>query len=216
VFLWLAGAYVLPVLGELSDSSRWAPTTVVFHDLSSWIVGNEITVAAGLVALVATLWVAVISWSGRGRRTADRFPPFSLYRLITGWSFLAVMAEFLRVGIDLSDDTFLRLEQVSSPYVRRRIAAIRRQMQQGHPFGRAMRLAGADFPDPSMITVIEALQALPDWHLQMVAFLNRWIERSERVLAAQLGAARSVLMVLSAAVLAATVNSMVDVMGQIR
>ena len=216
VMLWLAGAHVLPALVEISDDSRWGLLTVFFHEVTSWINRNEILMGALLVTVLAGLWLAVVAWSGWGRTAADRLPPFSIYRLITGWAFLAVQLEFLRVGLDLSDETFLRLEQTAPRYVRSRIALIRRQMNRGHPFGRAMRLAGTHFPDPRMIAVVEAMQGVPDWHLRMAEFLDRWIQRSERVLAAQLGTARSVLMVLVALVLAVTVNAMFDVLAQVR
>ncbi len=216
LLLWMVGSYVLPVLAGISDSARWGPLTILFYDVTTWVSANEIVLACGLLGTVALVWVAVVCWSGWGRTAADRFPPFSLYRLITGWSFLAVMLEFLRVGIDLSDDTFLRIEQTAPPYVRSRIAMVRRQMGGGHPFGRSMRLAGTSFPDSDLIAVIEALEGLPEWHLRTAEFLQRWIERAERVLAAQLGLARTALMMLCAVVIGGTVNSMFDVLGQIQ
>lgn len=214
VMLWMAGGHMLPSLESISDRSSWSPTTVIVSDTAKWVNANTILVAAMIGTVVAVFWIVTIGYSGPGRRTLDRLPPFSLYKLVTGCSFLIVTLEFVRVGQDLSSRFFLRLEDTSTPYVRSRIRSVRENMARGTQFGAALKASGNNFPDAGLIAVAEALDGTENWNIELGKFMERWVERSERTLKTRLGLLRNLLIVLVAFVLGSLISAMFDVMSQ--
>ena len=216
VMMWMAGGYMLPALAAISDESRWSLTTVVVSDVALWVHANPLILGAILLAILAFLWLVTIAWHGPGRVFLDRFPPFSIYKLITGVSFLIVVLEFVRVGQDLSSRLFLRLEESSAPYVRSRIRAVRENMSKGVRFGAAMKMSGQNFPDPGLIAVAESLDSTPNWHVELGNFMERWIDRSERTLRTRLGLLRNLMLLLVTVMMGALVSAMFDVMAQVR
>ena len=216
VMLWMAGGYMLPALAEISDPAAWEPMTAVVAGLAFWINGNTFAVVAIVGSAVAGLWVLTVAWRGPGRTAMDRFPPFSIYKLVTGCSFLIVVLEFLRVGQDTSDRLFHRLEDGSGPYVRSRIAGVRRAMARGENFGRAMRTTGYKFPDAGLIAVAESLDGTTNWHIELGKFMERWVQRSGQTLKSRLGIMRNVMLLMVMMVLGTIINAMFDVMSQVR
>ncbi len=216
VMLWMAGGNMLPALESISDRSSWGLMTIIVTDVSKWVYANTILVVAIIGAVIALFWVVTVAYAGPGRRAMDRLPPFSIYKLVTGCSFLIVVLEFVRVGQELSSRFFTRLEETSSPYVRSRIRAVRANMARGDQFGAAMKASGNNFPDAGLIAVAEALDGTPDWNVELGKFMERWIERSERTLKSRLGLMRNILFVVVAVILGSLVSAMFDVMSQVQ
>ena len=209
--MWGAGGHMLPDLlaAAASDRRAWYSDAMVL--LCTGLYGAALPLAAGAVAAAAAVWVSVLRWTGPGRAALDRFPPWSLYRTVTGASFLLSAIELVRAGVDLTDEALARLRDGGSRYAASRIEAIRRQMAAGLAFGKAAEEAGHGFPEPALVPVAQALDGTPRWHEELGQFLDRWIRRSERAMEQRLALLRLGVLAAVALTVAALVATMFDV-----
>ncbi len=215
MILWASGAEFIPVMERISPRVSWDLSARLLGDVSLWVHANWFWLAVGGAAAPAALAAVTTLWSGPGRALADRWPPFSIYRMLTGASFTFVMVEFLRAGSDLNDRMFETLRRPASRYTASRIAAIQRGMASGRGIGAAMTATGHGWPDPSLVPTIAALDGRPGWEESLAVFVSRWVERSEQSLRTKAMALNGALMVVVAAITAIAINGMFAIMGSV-
>ena len=213
LILWGAGLEFIPVMEKISPRSGWDLTTRLLGDASTWVYEDIATLAVGVAAGLAALAAVMVLWTGPGRAALDRVPPFSIYRTLTGSSFIFVVTEFLRAGLDLNDRAFEVLKESAGAYARSRIGAIQRQMAAGHGLGAAMSETGHGFPDPSLVPVIAALDGTPRWEAKLADFVAAWVERSEASLRAGAMVINGLLMILVTAITAVAIDGMYGMMS---
>ena len=176
--LAIVALYVMPELVQLSDPGNWTGFARGLYLISAFIGswGGIVLLAAlvgGCVVLVATLPL----WTGPARKIADRFPPWSMYRLTVGGVWLFTLSTLMRSGMQLSHilNTMLASEN-TSPYLRERIRAISNQVGRGENIGEAMYLASLDFPDRELIDDFRAYAGLPHFKDQLQDFARDWLQ----------------------------------------
>ena len=214
VLLWGAGGYFVPVMETVVPAERWGPVAGYFRGASTWLYGNVLVFTAFVAAVIATIAVIMLYWTGPGRVFLDRVAPFSLYRTVTGSAFLFVVLEFLDAGVDLNDRAFEDLKRGASRYARHRIGTIQRRMARGAGLGRAMALAGHGFPDPALVPVVAALDGAVGWEHKLTRFVERWVGRSEDLLKTRAAGLNGVLLVLVTVVLGASIDAMLSILQE--
>lgn len=176
--LGIVALNVMPELAQLSDPGNWTGFARGLYLISAFIGSwGGIVLLAGLiggcVALVGTLPL----WTGPIRHMADRFPPWSMYRLTVGGVWLFTLSTLMRSGMQLSHilNTMLASEN-TSPYLRERVRAINNQVGRGENIGEAMYLAGLDFPDRELIDDFRVYAGLPHFKDQLQDFARDWLQ----------------------------------------
>ena len=178
--VWWAGGELLPRFRAFSDAERWTGLARAGYGFGTALHDYDLLFGALLAAGLAGIWIAVLRWTGPGRRKLDDFVPFSLYRVVNGTAFLLMVLELMKLGVDLNERTWRRLSAGASPYVRSRMEAIQAEMVfGGMGFGRALAAAGTGFPDYELAATAAALDGREGWHEEMGEFLVRWVEESE-------------------------------------
>lgn len=213
LILWGAGREFIPVMERISPREGWEFTTRLLGDASTWVYEDIGILVASIAACLAGLAAVMLLWVGPGRATLDRFPPFSIYRTLTGSAFIFVATEFLRAGVDLNDRAFEILKAPAATYARHRIGAIQRGMAAGKGLGAAMSEAGHGFPDPSLVPVVRALDGTTHWEEKLADFVAAWVERSETSLRAGAMVLNGALMILVTVIAAVAVDGMYGMMS---
>ena len=213
---WYTGYELLPEMRKVSDPRRWDVFSRFLDWMSTGLYENDVLLAGLLVAAVAAMWLLVVRWTGWGRVTADRFAPFSLYRVLSGSGFLFVCIEFLRLGVDLNRDTFRQFERGASPYVRSRIRAVSgRMLNEGLGFGSALEACGNDFPDETLVAVAGSMDGKDGWEDTLAQFVERWVERSEANIRMKTAVLNVVLMAVGTAQMLLLMWGSFDIMSQV-
>ena len=188
-----AGAHFVPALEQLAPVEAWPAGPQLAARIAMGFAAYAVWVGAGVaVAAVVLGWLAR-SWTGRGRHLADAVVPFSLVRFVAGLSFVLSVVEAMRAGLDLDRRLFDDLARGGTPYTRHRILAIGGAMERGDKFGEAMAGTGHGFPAPELIPVVSALDGMPSWAERLGKFTDRWVARSERLVAERAVVANRVL-----------------------
>ena len=181
--LYGAGWGFVPALEKMAPREEWSPESQLAASIAVGFADNAVWIGAGLAALMAVLAWLGRNWVGPGRRIADHVVPFSLVRFVSGLSFIFSVVEAMRAGLDLDERLFGDLATGGTRYTRDRILAIGREMQRGERLGGAMESTGHGFPAPELIPVVSALDGMPEWEERLGKFVDRWIARSERLVA---------------------------------
>ena len=176
-----AGEGFVPALEGLAPVETWPAASQLAANAAVGFADNIIWIAMGLVGAAFGLGWLARNWTGRGRRWADAVVPFSLVRFVSGLSFVLCLVEAMRAGLDMDRALFEGLARGSTRYTRSRIMAIGRLMEEGGKLGRSMEETGHGFPAPELIPVVSALDGQADWAQRLGEFVDRWVERSERL-----------------------------------
>jgi type II secretory pathway component PulF len=140
------------------------------------------TIAAALL-LGLSLW-SLAYYTGPGRIFLDRWiPPWSIYKVIQGSTFLKNVAVQTRAGIQLFD-TVNGMLSLATPWMRERLQAAMYGIEQGKNLGEALHNAGYEFPDRRSVQILRVLASRDGFDETLYNFAKRWaagsVKRVER------------------------------------
>lgn len=178
VVLGVVSIMVMPQLASLSSPSSWNGPAWALYALTSFVTSPAGGVAlAALLGAVAGGLAALPFWTGRTRQMADVIPPWSIYRLTVGCTWLFTVATLMRAGVQLSRILESMLDsEATTPYLRERVLAASREFGMGKNLGEALYDSGMDFPDEEIVDDLRVYAALPDFHLRMNELASEWME----------------------------------------
>jgi len=114
-----------------------------------------IALVFGFASLVPVL---LVRWTGKGREYLEYIPPFSIYRMIQGVSFLKAYAVLRNSGLP-QRESVEKILQNSKGYMRSRIMPVPVLIRGGKTFAEALSLTGHVFPSPD---INDELLTVPD------------------------------------------------------
>lgn len=211
VITYILGAYLFPAVSSISSPAGWPWYVTLTAGVTEFLVANAIWIGLPLGALVALIIASLPVWTGKGRLIADRFVPFSLYKLQQGTAFIFTVIELGRMGQTLAPPLLEGMAREASPYLRSRILAIRDELSS-QTWGKALQAAGHEFPSRDLITVCAALDGTDGWIERFAGFLDRWLELLEQRIKERVQVVNVCLMILMAAVLGGVALSMAPLM----
>jgi len=152
--LYIMANYAIRPLEAFAKMSGGAPSSsqIWLMAATAWISGWGPTIVASLFALFVALTIASLTrLTGPVRVKLERFPPWSTYRAIQGYVWLATYIILVRAG---RPETQVLEEQAerASPWLRERLSAIAELMGlHAKLFPVALEESGFHFPSPDMI-----------------------------------------------------------------
>lgn len=133
---------------DKNSMSDYSSLLVVLADYFDPIL--YLTITLGIVVIAWTMW-ALPNYNGKFRVMLDRFPPFSVYRIMNGCSFLYALNSLMMSDMS-QQQALLVINKSASPYLRYRINRILRQTDRS--IGEALLNLRMNFPDKSVIDEI--------------------------------------------------------------
>jgi type II secretory pathway component PulF len=163
----LQSAWLFVRSSEMIGAAPWAPTVFIF-------------VAVAVLLFAMPLNFPLRTW-------LDNFPPFTLYRLIQGSSFLLTLVGLTRVGVQ-QVEAIRMISEDSPPWLKKRCEAITDAMYEGKQFGAACDAAGHDFPSRKIIDDVLFYEQTSKASIAVERAATRWIDEGKaRVKAATMG-----------------------------
>lgn len=211
IICYIMGAELFPIMADIGNEQTWPLIARITSTVTQWFVGHVAWVVVPLVALTGLVGYSLPNWTGKGRGFADRFAPYSLYKLQQGTAFIFTVIELGKMGQTISPRLLENMARDASPYLQTRMSAIAKGLSS-QSLGRAMREGGHEFPALDLVTVCEALDDTEGWVERFAAFLDRWLELLEGRVKEQIAVLNALLMVLLAVVLGGVAASMVPLL----
>ena len=146
-------------------------------DLSEWIRVNWIFAFSVLPVVGCIIYFTIGIWTGRARAFFDHLPPWSLYTIFSGISWLLALSALVKSGTPVS--TSLRaLRRDSNRYLQERIDKTLVFVNNGDNLGQALAKTGLDFPDREIIGDLKIYSELDNFEEALDKLANDWLEES--------------------------------------
>lgn len=171
------GVYMVPPMIDAAPGTRWRGIARDLVDVSTWIQHNWLVAFLALPIVMIVIYATIGIWTGKIRALFDHLPPWSLYKIFAGISWLLALAALVKSGTPVS--TALRaLRKDASPYLMERIDKTLVFVGNGDNLGVALGKTGLDFPDVEIIGDLKIYSELDNFEEALDAMANDWLEES--------------------------------------
>lgn len=219
-FLVFIAKFIVPQLTALADPETWTGASAALYAVSSFVSSwKGIVTGIGILLLGFAVAYSMKHMTGRIRDFADRLPPWSVYRLICGSSWLYATALMLHTR-NLKLETILRRllnNRATSPYMKSRLSPIHAKTLLGLNLGDAMYGTKTRWPDAVIADEFRTYAALPNFNELLGGIaeevMNDSMEKIERGVGA-LGVLAIFLLVIIIALLVAGIFGIQDQITQ--
>ena len=171
------GAYMVPPMIDAAPNVRWRGMGKTLVDISSWIQEYWLIAFSILPAIMAVIYFTIGIWTGKIRAIIDHMPPWSLYKVFVGISWLLALSALVKGGSPVS--TALRaLRRDASRNLKERIDKTLVFVNNGDNLGQALGKTGLDFPDHEIIGDLKIYSELDNFEEALEKLANDWLEES--------------------------------------
>ncbi len=213
--LWYLGNTVIPALGNVLDPKEWQGAGAWLASLATFAENWTIPIAIATPFLFGLyLFSLPRRWPGKLRIYADRFPPYSFYRMSQGVGFLLSTAGLLRSNM-LTRDILDRLSKDATPYMRDRMQSTKRIYIQGHNLGESLVQSGYEFPDRDIVQDLQTYAELDGFENQLGIVAREWLVEVVKKVESQAGLINMALLFLIFIIISLVFAGLYAVTGQI-
>lgn len=171
------GAYMVPPMIEAAPNTRWTGSARDLVALSFWIQKNWIAAFAFLPTMFILIYLTLGRWKGKTRAWVDNIPPWSLYRIFVGVTWMLAMAALVRAGTPVSQ-ALRSLRHDASPYLLHRIDTALVYVNNGDNLGEALNKTGLGFPDKEIVGDLRIYSEMDNFQEALDQMANEWLEDS--------------------------------------
>lgn len=178
--LRMVSTEVVPKLEMVSNKLLWPTSSWVLYYISNFIRDHGIALIMFIIGAIVFIIYIIPNWTKfmpSWRIALDAYPPFSLYRMLHGSTFLINLAVMLRANVMLISSLDI-LKNGASPWLRDRIEGIEFGAHRGRSIGVAMEQSGYKFPDEKAVRFLRALSDANGLDDAIYGFANDWLEDS--------------------------------------
>lgn len=171
------GAYMVPPMKEAAPDVQWAGTAKTLSDLSDWIrvywpIAFSIVPVLGII-IYGTIGI----WTGTIRAYIDNVPPWSLYKIFIGITWLLAMSALVKGGTPVSN-ALRALRRDSTRYLKERIDKTLVFINNGDNLGQALSKTGLDFPDREIIGDLKIYSEMDNFEEALDKLANDWLDNA--------------------------------------
>lgn len=214
VIIYAIGSYMVPPMQDAAPNVRWRGMAADLVGLSDWIKANWIGAFAFLPILMTVIYSTIGIWTGKIRAFFDNIPPWSLYKIFTGISWLLALSALVKGGTPVS--TALRaLRRDASRYLKERIDNTLVFINNGDNLGQALAKTGLNFPDREIIADLKIYSELDNFEEALDNLANDWLEESVYMIEEKAGILNMVAMLAISGVIGWAVMGTFEMQDQI-
>ena len=177
LILYAIGVYMVPPMLDAAPNTIWTGTAKTLINLSEWIQQNWKFAFSVLPAIGIIVYVTIGIWTGKLRVKFDRIPPWSLYKIFTGITWLLALSALVKGGVPVSV-ALSSLRRDASKYLKERIDGALFHIKNGDNLGQALDKAGQEFPDKQIIADLKIYSELDNFEEALDKLANEWLEES--------------------------------------
>ncbi|MBQ9035178.1 MAG: type II secretion system F family protein [Alphaproteobacteria bacterium] len=214
LILYAIGVYMVPPMLSAAPNTVWTGTAKTLIDLSEWIQEHW-KFAFSIIPVACIIIYATIGiWTGKVRVKFDRIPPWSLYKIFTGITWLLALSALVKGGVPLSV-ALTSLRRDSSRYLKERIDGALSFIKNGDNLGEALDASNFEFPDKQIIADLKIYSELDNFEEALDKLANEWLEESVYIIEQKSEIMNAVALLLISSIIAWTVFGTFDMQDQI-
>jgi len=214
LIIYAIGVYMVPPMIDAAPGVVWRGLAKDLVDLSEWIKNNWLLAFLSLPILMIVIYGTIGIWTGKLRAIIDNVPPWSLYKIFVGISWLLALSALVKGGTPVSI-AMRSLRRDSTKYLRERIDKTMVFINNGDNLGQALSKTGLGFPDKEIISDLKIYSELDNFEEALDNLANEWLEESVYVIEEKAGILNMVALLAIGAVIAWAVLGTFEMQDQI-
>jgi type II secretory pathway component PulF len=199
-YVWLFGVKVIPQFTLMVDPATWHGAAKSLYVMSQWVQQWMLATLLALAGLLAALFLSLPRWRGNLRIWVDRLPPYSIYRLMVGSSFLMAFSALQGAGMTV-EKALMRLSHVAPPWLRERLDGALLGVRSGLNCGEALRNTGYAFPSQEVIDDLCVYAEYKGFAEALQLLADEWMEQGVEVIALRMKVVNGAAVVIMAIVI---------------
>lgn len=199
-YVYLFGTRVIPQFTMMIDPAKWHGAARSLYLMSLWVQQWMAVTLVAVAGVIVVLFVSLPRWRGNLRIWADRLPPYSIYRLMVGSSFLMAFAALQGAGVTV-EKALMRLSHVAPPWLRERLDGALLGVRSGLNCGEALRNTGYAFPSEEVIDDLCVYAEYKGFAEALKLLADEWMEQGVETIALRMKMVNGLALVLMAVVI---------------
>lgn len=181
ILLQKVSTELVPKLGRSTNPETWDWSARTLKVLADFVTHYGVISVGILAVLIALIFATLGTWKGGLRYYLDKVPPWSIYRMLHGSTFLLNVGVLVGSGTKLND-ALTRLAENANPWLKSRVEAASYGVNIGSNLGKALYQAGYDFPDKEAISFLRVITGRTGSEEAIERFGEQWLEESVKKL----------------------------------
>ena len=214
LIVWAIGVYMVPPMLEAVPGLNWVGTARTLVDLSEWVQKNWLMAFAAFPTVALVIYLTISIWTGKIRAAFDNIPPWSLYKIFVGITWLLALSALVKGGVPVSV-AMSSLKRDASKYLIERIDAALAFIKNGDNLGQALNKTGFQFPDKEIIADLKIYAELDNFEEALESLANNWLDESVYMIEQKAEIMNTVAILTIAAIIAWAVFGVFDMQDQI-
>lgn len=177
LIMYAIGVYMVPPMLSAAPNTIWTGTARTLVNLSGWIQENWLISFLTLPIIGGIIYFTIGLWTGKIRVRFDHLPPWSLYKIFVGITWLLALSALIKGGVPVSV-ALTSLRKDASRYLKERIDGALFHIKNGDNLGQALDKAGQEFPDKQIIADLKVYSELDNFEDALDKLANEWLEES--------------------------------------
>ncbi|HEY0846343.1 MAG TPA: type II secretion system F family protein [Noviherbaspirillum sp.] len=200
LYVYLFGTHVIPQFGRIVNPEKWTGAAKSLHIMSGFVQQWMFLVVLAIVTLVVTIIWSMPRWRGKLRELLDRIPPYSIYRLMVGNSFLMSFSALQGAGIPV-EKCLTRMAQGADPWLKERLIGALLGVKSGLNCGDALKNAGYGFPAPEIVDDLSVYAEYKGFSEALKTLAEEWMEDGVEKVSSQMRVLNGIAIVTLAVVI---------------
>ena len=209
------GVYMVPPLLEFAKNAQWSGTAKSLVWLSGFVKVYWWTFPVVLFGIIAVIYFSFSNFIGPLRVGFDKCPPWSLYRMFSGVSWLMSLAALVESGTPIAK-SMQSLRQNANPYLRERIDKALMFIKNGDNLGTALKKSNMHFPEDELIGDLEIYSELDNFEEALNGVATEYLESSIENIKKEASILNSVALLIVSGVIAWVLLGVFDMQNQVQ
>lgn len=200
---------IVPTFETIVPAEEWTGNAAIMHKIASFVQNWLAVCAMALAGFLISVFITMPVITGPIRPILDKFPPYSIYKITQGASFMISMRGFLAAGVPIPE-ALRKMMKDSNPYFKERVSAVLAKVNSGRNLGEALQDAGHNFPDNDISGEIQIYAGLDNFSDSIDILAKEWIDNSIEKAALAAKVINNVMLVLMGATIGYIAMSMFE------
>lgn len=177
LIVYAIGAYMVPPMIDAAPTVRFVGTAGSLVSISEWIKVNWLAAFITFPIIMVVIYATIGIWTGPIRAFFDNIPPWSLYKIFIGITWLLALSALVKGGVPVST-ALSSLRRDSNAYLKERIDKTLAYIKNGDNLGQALMKTELNFPDKEIISDLKIYSELDNFEEAIEKLANDWLEES--------------------------------------
>jgi len=168
---------IIPSFTKVVSDDKWHGIARFMIDLANFSRDWIWLVVLVLISIIVAFFVSLPRWTNGFRIKLDRYPPYNVYRMLQGSTWMISFAALVSAGVRI-ENALQQLSEGAQPWLYARVQGCLRGMRSGLNAGDALAKSGYGFPDNEIIDDLGVYAKLSGFDQALAIIGKEWITES--------------------------------------